>query len=131
LKSSKVCRLATPWSLPVTSVCKKTAQWFGWWTCLSPVVADPPEVRLAQVVQAQVVQAQVVQAQVVQAQVVQVQVVQAQVVQAQVVQVQVVQEQVVQVQVVQAQRGHAQVLRLASPVRPLRPTPPWRDRTLA
>ena len=31
----------------------------------------------------------------------------------------------------QAQRGHAQVLRQASPVRPLQRTPPWRDRTLA
>jgi hypothetical protein len=112
LKFSKVCRQVTPWSQPVTSVCKKTAPWFGWWTCLSPVVADLLEVRPVLVVQARVVPEQVVPEQV----------------------VRVLRPQPRQPKAqaqAQAQRGHAQVVRQASPVRPLQRTPPWRDRTLA
>ena len=58
-------------------------------------------------------------------------VVQARVVPEQVVLVLEALVQVVPVQRDLAQQGHAQVLRQASPVRPLQRTPPWRDRTLA
>ena len=105
MRSSKVCRQATPWSQPVTSVCKKTAQWFGWLICLNPVGADPLVVRPEQVAPEQVAQVLRQQPRVLKAH--------------------------VQVQaLVQAQWGNAQGV-LASLVKALARTPTWRVRTLA
>ena len=104
-KFSKVCRQVTPWSQPVTSVCKKTVPWFGWWTCLNPVVVDLLAVRPVQVRRVQVQVLRVRRLPVLPPR--------------------------VQVQVqVQVQRDRAQVL-LASPVKAPPRAPKWRDRTLA
>jgi hypothetical protein len=83
---------------------------FGWWTCLSPVAADPLVVRPVRVAQVQVAQAQVAQ-------------VQRPLVQPP--------QPLLLLPQARAQQGHAQALRQASLVRPLPRAPPWLDRTLA
>ena len=104
---------------------------FGWWTCLSPVAADPLVVRPVRVAQVQVARpVRVAQVQVAQAQVAQAQVAQAQVAQVQRPLVQPPQPLLLLPQA-RAQQGHAQALRQASLVRPLPRAPPWLDRTLA
>ena len=130
LKFSKVCLQVIPWSLPVTSVCKKTALWFGWLTCRNPVGADPLVVRPVQAAPVQVVQVQVVQVQVVQLPVARVQPPLLRVPKAH-VQAQAKALVLVLVLVlVLAQWGNAQGV-LASPAKALPRTPRWLDRTLA
>ena len=95
----------TPWSQPVTNVCKKTAPWSGWLTCRNLVAADPLVVRPEQVARVPVALVLHQQPRVPKARV-----------QAQAL--------------VQAQWGNAQGV-LASPAKALPRTPRWLDRTLA